>query len=186
MNLERRLMGLASLSAAVALALGSTAIGAGPGAGSTGSGSGTGSGPAAGSAPTALTAAQRIVVRTLREYGQVSHRACDALRDLARRTSLRLTRMDNEGKTVDEMTAVATDAKAAADTRAAAAVDRINTIKANALTALANNAGTQEQIDKVNTKAQEAIDRINQCKTTSKTRIDEALTRVTTDPVPVP
>jgi hypothetical protein len=38
----------------------------------------------------------------------------------------------------------------------------------------------------VNAKAQEAIDRVNQCKTTSKTRIDEALTRVTTDPVPVP
>lgn len=182
MNLERRLMGLASLSAAVALALGSTAIGAGPGAGSPG----TGSDPSTGSAPTTPTLAQRIVGRTLREFGQVSHRACDALRDLARRTSLRLARMDREGKTVDEMTTVANDAKAAADTRANAAIDRINTIKTNALTALANNAGTQEQIDRVNAAAQQAIDRINQCKTTTKTRIDEALTRVTTDPVPVP
>jgi hypothetical protein len=157
---------------------------AGPGGSSTGGGinrpaqSGS-AGSGASSEAGQPTTAQRIVARAVREMAGTTGRTCEDLRRIGRGTIGNVRRLDQQGADNDAITAAGQTGKDRVDQRAAAGTERIATVKANALTALGNNGGTQEQIDAVNSAAARFTQRIADAAENSKDRIDAAVAQAT-------
>lgn len=125
------------------------------------------------------TTAQRIVARAVREMAATTGRTCEDIRRIGRGTIGNVRRLDQQGADNDAITAAGQTGKDRVDQRAAAGTERIATVKANALTALGNNGGTQEQIDAVNNAAARFTQRIADTAENAKDRIDAAVAQAT-------
>lgn len=138
-----------------------------------------GGGP--GSGPNQRTEAQRIVLRAVNQMNEARERSCADIHQNTRATVRSIVRLARDGADDVAIVAAGDTGKARNTSRATTGTDRISQVRTNALAALADAEGAQEQIDRINAAATAATTRVNTCRDQANARIDAAVTRAITD-----